>query len=150
VRRISPENHRSAQREIVGPLSQPKGAANNGTHPTRRLAVGSSPVAGTADPPPLSPAASGDTNYPAAAGLIFLMLALAVGAAFVRLWRGPTLPDRVVALDLVAAIAVGFTATYAVVTGERMLLDVAVVLALIAFLSTVAFAQYVERRAKDE
>lgn len=88
--------------------------------------------------------------FPIMSGIIFVMLVAALATAFVRLVLGPTLPDRVVALDLVAAVAVGFTATYSVVTGERVLLDVAVVLALIAFLSTIAFAQYVERRARDE
>ena len=95
-------------------------------------------------------AASAYTFNSLVTGVIFAMLVAALFAAFVRLWRGPTIPDRVVALDLIAAVAVGFTATYAVATGEHVLLDVAIVLALIAFLSTIAFALYVERRAIDE
>jgi multicomponent Na+:H+ antiporter subunit F len=73
------------------------------------------------------------------------MLMVAIILAFVRLMRGPSLPDRVVALDLTAILAMGITAAYAVATGQVVYLDVAVVLALMAFLGTVAFARYLEK-----
>jgi multicomponent Na+:H+ antiporter subunit F len=82
--------------------------------------------------------------------IVYAMLSLALILTFIRLVRGPSLPDRVVALDLFAAVIVGFIAIYAVDTGERVFLDAAIVVALIIFLGTVAFAQYVERRARDE
>jgi len=64
--------------------------------------------------------------------------------AFVRLIRGPSLPDRVVSLDLVAYQAVALMLVYAVLTGQPAFLDVSLVLALVAFFGTVAFARYVE------
>lgn len=73
------------------------------------------------------------------------MLGLAALLAFLRLVRGPSLLDRVVALDLISTIAVGMIAVYAVHTREQVFLLVAVVLALIAFLGTVAFAYYIQR-----
>lgn len=73
------------------------------------------------------------------------LMSLAFFFAFVRLVRGPSLPDRVVALDLMATIGIGFIAAYAVVTHQRVFLDVATVVALIGFLATVAFAYYVRR-----
>jgi multicomponent Na+:H+ antiporter subunit F len=82
--------------------------------------------------------------------LAFAMLTAALFLTFVRLVRGPSLPDRVVALDLIAVIAVGMIAIYAIELEQQVLLDAAIVVALIAFLGTVAFAQYVERRARDE
>lgn len=82
--------------------------------------------------------------------LVYALLALALLLAFVRLVRGPSLPDRVVSLDLMASLVVGFICAYAIDTNQQVFLDVAIVLALIAFLGTVAFAQYVERRARDE
>ena len=66
--------------------------------------------------------------------------------AFVRLVRGPTLPDRVVALDLMATLIIAISAVYAVATGQPAYLDAAIVLALITFLGTVAFAYYLHRR----
>jgi multicomponent Na+:H+ antiporter subunit F len=72
-------------------------------------------------------------------------LSLAMLLAAVRLLRGPSLPMRVVALDLMASLSVGFIAAYAVLTEQPLFLDVALVLALIAFLGTVAFAFYIEK-----
>lgn len=82
--------------------------------------------------------------------LLYAMLGIALLLTFVRLVRGPSLPDRVIALDLTAALAVGIICTYAIGTNQRVFLDVAIVLGLITFLGTIAFAQYVERRAHDE
>ena len=78
------------------------------------------------------------------------LVGLAMFLAFVRLVRGPTLPDRVVALDLMGVLSVGMIAAYAVATDQPVLLDPAAVLALVGFLSTVAFARYLERRGRDE
>ncbi len=82
--------------------------------------------------------------------VVFAMLTAALLCAFVRLARGPSLPDRVVALDLLAVVAVGMITVYAIDLGQRVFLDAAIVVALIAFLGTVAFARYVERRGQDE
>lgn len=80
--------------------------------------------------------------------LALLMMTLALLLAFARLVRGPSLPDRVVALDLIASVTVGIIATYAVSTNQVDLLHVAVMLALIAFLGTVAFAIFVAKGNK--
>jgi len=77
----------------------------------------------------------------------FVMLALALVLGFVRMVKGPTLPDRVVALDMLTVLIVAFCAVYAVSTGETDFLDVALVLALVGFLATVALARFAERRA---
>lgn len=82
--------------------------------------------------------------------IAFVMLSCGMTLAFIRLVRGPTLPDRVVALDLFAVLSTAFLTVYAIDTEQQVFLDVAIVLALIAFLGTVAFAVYIERRARDE
>lgn len=75
----------------------------------------------------------------------FGFLIIAMFVAFVRLVRGPSLPARVVALDLMGSLAVGIIAVYSAATGQAIYLDVAIVLALIGFLGTVAFAYFVEK-----
>lgn len=65
--------------------------------------------------------------------------------ALLRLLLGPTLPDRVVALDAIATIAVGLLALTAILTGQAILLDVALAMALITFLGTVALAISLEK-----
>lgn len=72
-----------------------------------------------------------------------------LGALFRVLW-GPSLADRVVALDLVAYLAMGFLTTYAVLVGEDTFIDAALVLGLLAFLGTVAVARYIERVRSGE
>jgi multicomponent Na+:H+ antiporter subunit F len=65
--------------------------------------------------------------------------------ASLRLILGPTLPDRVVALDLLTMLVVAFLALFALATGVGAYLDAALALALVGFLATIAFAQYVDR-----
>ena len=63
--------------------------------------------------------------------LHLVVLPLLVGAvllAFVRLVLGPSLPDRVVALDLMATLIIALSAAYSVATGEPAYLDAAIVL----------------------
>jgi multicomponent Na+:H+ antiporter subunit F len=84
------------------------------------------------------------------ASLIALsMVGIAILLAVVRLIRGPSLPDRVVALDLISILVAAATAIYAVGTGQAVFLDVAIILALIAFLGTVAFARYIEKQVSQ-
>jgi multicomponent Na+:H+ antiporter subunit F len=78
--------------------------------------------------------------------IAFGLISVAMYLALFQVVRGPTLPDRVVALDLMATLAMGFIAIYAVTTEQVIFLDVAIVLALIAFLGTVAFAYFIEKR----
>jgi multicomponent Na+:H+ antiporter subunit F len=72
-------------------------------------------------------------------------LSAAVLMAVVRLIRGPTLPDRVVAMDLIGVLVVGLIVVLAASTGVRATLDAAIVIALIAFVATIAYATYIER-----
>jgi multicomponent Na+:H+ antiporter subunit F len=72
-------------------------------------------------------------------------LGAAVLIAVVRLVRGPTLPDRVVAMDLIGVLVVGLIVVLAASTGVRATLDAAIVIALIAFVATIAYATYIER-----
>lgn len=74
-----------------------------------------------------------------------IIVAVSVALATVRLFRGPSLPDRVVALDLIGTIAVGGIAIYAIAEGQPVFLNVSMVLALLMFIGTVAFAYYMHK-----
>ncbi|HWG91089.1 MAG TPA: cation:proton antiporter [Candidatus Thermoplasmatota archaeon] len=78
--------------------------------------------------------------------VVLAVLSLAFLLTFVRLLRGPSIADRVVALELMSAIAAGFSALYALATHQAVFMDAALVLALISFMATVAFARYLEKR----
>jgi multicomponent Na+:H+ antiporter subunit F len=77
--------------------------------------------------------------------LTLAMLGLSLVIAFVRLVKGPTLPDRIVAMDLFGVLVVGVIVVLAGSTGVRATLDAAVVIALVGFVGTIAYATYVER-----
>lgn len=79
-------------------------------------------------------------------GTALTLLALTIGLAFIRMAKGPSLPDRVVALDLLTTVGIAITAVYAVITHQPVILDVATILALISFLGTIAFAYYIDLR----
>ncbi len=76
------------------------------------------------------------------------LITISVVVSFIRLVRGPSLPDRVVALDLMTTLGIGIIAVYAMGIDEPIFIDIAVVVALISFLGTIAFAYYVMRRAR--
>lgn len=73
------------------------------------------------------------------------VIALSLLLALYRLLRGPTLPDRIVAVDMLSFLVIAYMAVLVVSTGNAAFLDAASTLALITFLSTVAFARYIER-----
>lgn len=77
-------------------------------------------------------------------GFFLVMGSILLG--FVRLAKGPSLADRVVALDMMTVSIVAFCALFAIRTNVTAFLDVAIVLALIGFLATLALARYAERR----
>ena len=73
-----------------------------------------------------------------------VLLTVAALLCLLRVIRGPTLPDRVVALDLVGVLVVCFAVVSAAATGSSYFLDVAIVIALISFVGTLAYARYIE------
>ena len=72
-----------------------------------------------------------------------VLLAVALLVSLVRIIIGPSLSDRVLALDLLAVVAMGFVGAIAVRTGLWLYLDIAIALALLGFLATVALARYI-------
>lgn len=74
--------------------------------------------------------------------IVLVVLGISLLLAFVRLWRGPSLPDRIVAMDLISVLTVGVIITTTAGTGQRGLIDAASLIALVGFMGTVAYAWY--------
>ncbi|WP_265515676.1 cation:proton antiporter [Nitratireductor luteus] len=70
--------------------------------------------------------------------------------AVVRVVLGPSLPDRILGLDMLVSIAIGFIAVIGIRTGYTLYLDIAIALGLVGFLATVAFARFVLSRRYEE
>lgn len=76
----------------------------------------------------------------------YISLSIALLFAFIRMVKGPSLADRVVALELIASIVVGLFGINAIETGVSAYLDIAIVLALTAFLVAIGFARFIQVR----
>jgi multicomponent Na+:H+ antiporter subunit F len=72
-----------------------------------------------------------------------IALGLALLVSLVRIVIGPSLSDRVLALDMLTVVAMGFVGAIAIRTGLWLYLDIAIALALLGFLATVALARYI-------
>lgn len=77
---------------------------------------------------------------------LFGGLSLAAVLVLVRLVRGPSVPDRIVALDLLLQLVLAGIAVAAAVTRDGTYLAVLVAVALLGFVGTVTVARFVERR----
>lgn len=75
--------------------------------------------------------------------LIIYGIAIAISAY--RIITGPSLPDRVVALDMIGVMLVSSIAIISVLQGTKAFLEVILILAILAFISTIAFSKYIER-----
>ena len=81
------------------------------------------------------------------AGIVsFGILTVAFLLTIVRIIVGPTLPDRVIGLDMLVYVGIGYIAVVVIYTGYFLYLDIAIALGLVGFLATVAFARFVLHR----
>lgn len=74
-----------------------------------------------------------------------IIMGLTLVLTFVRVVRGPSLPDRVMALELFSTTVVGLVGVYAIQSGVASFLDAAIVIALMGFLAAIGFARFLER-----
>lgn len=75
---------------------------------------------------------------------LMLVISLSLGLAVWRLLRGPSIPDRAAAFDLIVNHIVALIAMFVVTTGQLVLIDVVIVVSVLGFLSTVALARFIE------
>ncbi|WP_174615734.1 Na(+)/H(+) antiporter subunit F1 [Virgibacillus ihumii] len=74
-----------------------------------------------------------------------VLFGLASAITLVRIIIGPSLPDRIIALDMIGVILVSVVAVISVLLNTKAFLEVILILAILAFISTIAFARYIER-----
>jgi len=86
---------------------------------------------------------SGESFVEVSVTVAFAALSLALFLTVLRVLKGPTLPDRVLALDMLVATGIGFIAVTGLSTGVTFNVDIAIALGLVGFLATVAFARFV-------
>ena len=79
---------------------------------------------------------------PVVLGALVAISALCVACGY-RVIRGPTIPDRVIAIDAIATNVVAISVLFAVLTGRGIFVTVGLVLAIIGFIATVTVAKFI-------
>jgi multicomponent Na+:H+ antiporter subunit F len=81
--------------------------------------------------------------------IAFGLLVLSSMLCLYRIGKGPSAPDRTVAIDILGTLIVGFCCIMAVWTGLEYYMNIAIAWALISFVGTLALAKYLEGRTYD-
>jgi len=76
----------------------------------------------------------------------FWSITVAMLMAFWRLVRGPSLPDRILALDTLNIDAIALLVLYGMQIGSEMYFEAALVIAMLGFFSTLVLSKYILRR----
>lgn len=89
--------------------------------------------------------------FTTAAYIAIAIISVSTILTLVRFFKGPSLPDRVISLDVFSANLLAVLAIYSVLSGEKAYLNVALIMSLIAFVGTMTFAYYlVQKREKSK
>jgi multicomponent Na+:H+ antiporter subunit F len=78
------------------------------------------------------------------------MLLLSAFLCLFRIGRGPTAPDRTVAIDTLGTLVIGFCCMMCLITGADLFMNIAIAWALISFIGTIALAKHLEGRHFDD
>jgi multicomponent Na+:H+ antiporter subunit F len=78
--------------------------------------------------------------------IAFSFLLAALVLAFIRLLKGPSINDRIAAMDVIAIVVMGFIVVYSVLIEKDIYLDLAIIISLISFIGTVAVSTYLKHR----
>ena len=76
--------------------------------------------------------------------LTLVLLIISIVIALIRIVFGPTVPDRVVGLDTINTLVIASMVIFGAASKEVIYIDVAIVYALLSFVSTLFIAKYLE------
>ena len=82
--------------------------------------------------------------------LIIYALMLCCFLCLYRIGRGPTAPDRTVAIDILGIVIVGFCAVLSILTERDFYMNIAIAWSLLSFIGTIALAKHLEGKGFDE
>ncbi|NLN25913.1 MAG: cation:proton antiporter [Bacteroidetes bacterium] len=82
--------------------------------------------------------------------ILLPILIISVILIFIRFLKGPSIADRVIAIDLMVTCSIGIIAFVSIISHQPTFLDITMIIALIGFLSIVAFSYYLEKRNKND
>ena len=83
------------------------------------------------------------------AGIGVFVLVVGIILLLYRILRGPSLPDRAVAVDALSLLVVGLVVLLAISQRRSLFIDAALLVAIVGFATTVAFSQYLSGLMTD-
>lgn len=78
--------------------------------------------------------------------IAFAMLLAALVLASARLLKGPSVNDRIAAMDVIAVVVMGFVLVYSIMINNSIYFDIPIIISLISFIGTVAVSSYLKHR----
>lgn len=82
--------------------------------------------------------------------ILVSLLFLCAFLCLIRIFLGPTAPDRSVAVDILGILIVGFCSILSLVTREGFLMDIAIAWTLQSYIAVLALAKFLEGKRFDE
>ncbi|MDG5786503.1 Na(+)/H(+) antiporter subunit F1 [Evansella sp. AB-P1] len=76
--------------------------------------------------------------------IVLIMMSISIFICFIRVVKGPTMSDRVVALDTIGINLIGFIGILMIIQKTVAYSEVILVIAIIAFIGSIAFAKFIE------
>ena len=92
----------------------------------------------------------GDLPYLGFFGRALCIILLSCILSLYRIWKGPTGADRIVAIDILGIMIIGFCALLTITTKRSWYMDIGIAWALQSFISTLALSKYLEGKGFDE
>lgn len=74
-----------------------------------------------------------------------VFFAIAIGMAVIRIILGPSMPDRVLALDVIGVNLIASIAVISVLMNTKVYLEVILILGILSFIGTIAYSKFIER-----
>jgi len=84
------------------------------------------------------------------AKIALYILIASIFLILIRLYKGPSIPDRVIALDLLAFVALGIILLVMIISGQKEYLDIVIVISLVIFIATVAIAKFLTKGGHND
>ena len=81
--------------------------------------------------------------------LLYMQIALS-GVCMYRIIRGPTIPDRMVGIDIFGILVVGICAILAIQTERSFILDIGIAWIILSFIGTITLAKYLSGKKLNE
>ncbi|WP_110931670.1 Na(+)/H(+) antiporter subunit F1 [Paenibacillus bouchesdurhonensis] len=78
-------------------------------------------------------------------GIALTLFSVAIAISLYRIIRGPSIPDRVIAMDMIGVNLISGIAAVSILLKTKAYLEVILILGILAFISTISLSRFIER-----